>query len=378
MSGSLYVVAGELSGDAHAAGLLESLVERRPGLEIRGAGGPAMRKVAGEGIRDWVDDAAVMGVVEVLKHYSFFKRSFDEMLAEIREMKPGVLLLVDYPGFNFRFAAAVRRYLPQTRIVQYVCPQVWAWKKGRIPKMVELFDEVLCLLPFEPEIFEDTGLKTSFVGHPLVDELEAERIEATRDPKRVALLPGSREPEVEKLFPIMLDVVARMLADDPDLVFEVPAARPALRERMEALAAGRGFGASLQIRDGGAHELMQRAACGVVASGTATVEAAYYGLPYCLIYKLAWPTYLIARMVVKIEFIGLINILAKEEVIEEFIQSDADPCEVARSLERFLSSPEEVHGLQQRLAEVIALLGGAGAHERAAEAVDRWFEAAAE
>ncbi len=375
MSGSLYVVAGELSGDAHAAGLLEALLEIRPGLTVHGAGGPAMRKVAGDGIRDWLDDAAVMGIVEVLKHYSFFKRSFDEMLAEIRGLRPEVLLLVDYPGFNFRFAAAVRRELPRTRIVQYVCPQVWAWKKGRIPKMVELFDEVLCLLPFEPEIFEGTGLKASFVGHPLVDELEAERIEVDRDPGRVALLPGSREPEVEKLFPVMLDTAERMLGADPDLVFEVPAARPALRERLEAMAAAHGLGAAVEIRDGGAHGLMQRAACGVVASGTATVEAAYYGLPYCLVYKLAWPTYLIARMVVKIEHIGLVNILAKDEVVEEFIQSDADPCEVARSLQRFLSSPEEVAALQARLAETVALLGGTGAHRRAAEAVARWFAA---
>jgi lipid-A-disaccharide synthase len=295
------------------------------------------------------------------------------MLADIREMRPDVLLLVDYPGFNFRFAAAVREHLPETRIVQYVCPQVWAWKKGRIPKMVELFDEVLCLLPFEPEIFEGTGMKATFVGHPLVDELEAERIEVVRDPKRVALLPGSREPEVEKLFPVMLEAAERLVVADPGLTFEVPAARPALGQRMREMAEKTGFGGRLEITDGGAHGLMQRAACGVVASGTATVEAAYYGLPYCLVYKLAWPTYMIARMVVKIEHIGLINILAKDEVIEEFIQSDADPCQVARSLQRFLSSPGEVAELQARLAETVALLGGTGAHERAAGAVAAWF-----
>ncbi|BCX46612.1 lipid-A-disaccharide synthase [Haloferula helveola] len=373
MSGSLYVVAGEMSGDAHAAGLLESLIRLRPGLEVAGAGGAKMRAVAGERIRDWVEQAGVMGVVEVLKHYSFFKNSFEEMLGEIREMKPDVLLLVDYPGFNFRFAAAVRRHLPETRIIQYVCPQVWAWKKGRIPKMVELFDEVLCLLPFEPAIFEGTGLKATFVGHPLVDELEAERVSVERDPKVVALMPGSRAPEVEKLFPMMLETAERLYSQDDSLVFEVPAARPSLRARMEKMAEKIRLGDALVIRDGGAHELMQRAACGVVASGTATVEAGYYGLPYCLVYKLAWPTYMIAKMVVKIRFIGLINILADDAVIEEFIQSDADPCEVARTLECFLCQPDEVEALQKRLAETVALLGGTGAHERAAGAVNRWF-----
>lgn len=373
MSESLYVVAGELSGDAHAAGLLGALRARCPELVVRGAGGPAMRAVAGEGIRDWVDQAAVMGVVEVLKHYRFFKRSFDRMLAEVCGMRPEVLLLVDYPGFNLRFAAAVRRELPRTRIVQYVCPQVWAWKKGRIPKMVGLFDEVLCLLPFEPAIFAGTGLKATFIGHPLVDELEAGRMVVARDPRRVALLPGSRLPEVEKLFPVMLETADRLLAVDPGLVFEVPAARPALRERMEEMASGQRLGAALEIRDGGAHSLMQRAACGVVASGTATVEAAYYGLPYCLVYRLAWPTYLIARMVVKIRHIGLINILAGEEVVEEFIQSDADPCHVAAALRRFLSTPDEVAALQSKLAGTVALLGGEGAHGRAAAAVEAWF-----
>ena len=189
MSDTLYVIAGEMSGDAHAAGLLRELRTLRPGLEIRGVGGPKMQEVAGEGIRDWLDQAAVMGIVEVLKHYKWFKARFYEMLEEIKLMKPKVLLLVDYPGFNFRFAAAVRKELPETKIVQYVCPQVWAWKKGRIPKMVELFDEVLCLLPFEEKIFEDTKLKTNFVGHPLVDELEEERIEdAERDPNLIALM----------------------------------------------------------------------------------------------------------------------------------------------------------------------------------------------
>ena len=375
MSGSLYVVAGEMSGDAHAAGLLEALLELRPGLKVAGAGGPKMRAVAGEEIRNWVDQAAVMGIVEVLKHYSFFKRSFDEMLAEVKAQRPEVLLLVDYPGFNFRFAGAVRRELPCTKIVQYVCPQVWAWKKGRIPKMVELFDEVLCLLPFEPEIFDGTGLKTSFVGHPLVDELEEARVNGEREPDLVALMPGSREPEVEKLFPMMLETAVRLRSDRSELRFAVPAANAKLKARIGELAEAARMGDALEILDGGAHELMQRAACGVVASGTATVEAGYYGLPYCLVYKLAWPTYLIARMVVKIEHVGLVNILAGEEVVKEFIQSEADPCHVSQELGRFLEDPLEVQALQRKLATTLEKLGGVGAHRRAAEAVNAWFPA---
>lgn len=376
MSGRLYVIAGEMSGDAHAAGLLRELLALRPGLEIRGAGGPKMREVAGEGVRDWIDRAAVMGVVEVLKHYSFFKQSFEEMRAEVREWKPDVVLLVDYPGFNLRFADAVRHELPQTRIVQYVCPQVWAWKKGRIPKMAAVLDEVLCLLPFEPEVFAGSGLKATFAGNPIIDELTHERTgsgEIARDPGLVALLPGSRLPEVEKLFPMMLETAERLLLRRPELRFAVPAANAKLASRIREMAAALRLGDALEIRDGGAHRLMQEAACGVVASGTATVEAAFFGLPYCLVYKLAWPTYVIARMVVKIDHIGLINILAGETVVEEFIQSEADPCHVSRELERLLTKPDEVAALQKRLAEVIASLGGTGAHRKAAEAVAAWL-----
>ncbi|MBB5353617.1 lipid-A-disaccharide synthase [Haloferula luteola] len=373
MNGRLYVVAGEMSGDMHAAGLLRALITLMPGLEVRGAGGPVMQEVAGSGVHDWLDQAAVMGVVEVLKHYRFFKDSFERMLSEVKAWQPDVLLLVDYPGFNLRFAAAVRKELPQVKIVQYVCPQVWAWKKGRIPKMAAVLDEVLCLLPFEPKVFEGSGLKASFAGHPIIDELSEEHLGLSRNPSLVALLPGSRVPEVEKLFPLMLGTAERMLQSRPELQFAVPAANARLATRIRELAAGSGLGAALEVRDGGAHRLMQEAACGVVASGTATVEAAFFGLPYCLVYRLAWPTYLIAKMVVKIEHIGLINILAGETVIEEFIQSDAEPCSVSQELERMLDHPEEVVLLQARLAEVIATLGGTGAHEKAAQAVARWF-----
>ena len=376
MSGRLYVVAGEMSGDTHAAGLLEALQEMRPGLEVRGAGGPRMRVAAGAGIHDWLDQAAVMGVVEVLKHYAFFKASFERMLAEVKAWRPDVLLLVDYPGFNLRFANAVRRELPGTRIVQYVCPQVWAWKKGRIPRMAAVLDEVLCLLPFEPQVFDGSGLKATFVGHPLIDELSGERGEILRRPDLVALLPGSRRPEIEKLLPAMLDAAGRLRIRRPELRFAIPAATPALATLIRGMAENSGLDEVLEIRDGGAHRLMQEAGTGVVASGTATVEAAFFGLPYCLVYKLAWPTYLVARMVVKIEHIGLINILARETVVEELIQSDADGCNIAAAIEGFLNHPAKVAALQERLAEVVATLGGTGAHRKAAAAVSSWFEKA--
>ncbi len=378
MAGRVYVVAGELSGDAHGAGLLRSLRHLHPGLEIAGAGGPEMQAVGGPRVRDWVEDAAVVGLWEVLKRYKWFKSRFDEMLAEFREMRPEVLLLIDYPGFNLRFAEAVKTEFPETRIVYYISPQVWAWNKGRIPKMVRLLDEMLCLFPFEKPIFEDAGLKTTFVGHPLVDELEEHRIPGVKaDDSLVGLFPGSREREVARLFPMMIETAKALREKRPGLRFEAPAASPKLAVMMRSMVANARVGSLIQVTDGGSHSLMQRAICGVIASGTATLEAACFGLPYCLVYKVAWPTFIAGSLLVKLEHIGLVNILADEEVVEEFIQADAEPISVSRALDRFLDEPHHRERVREGLSQTAAKLGGPGAHERAAQAVDFWLRSQA-
>lgn len=369
----IYVVAGEMSGDAHAAGLLRELKGIYPDLEIHGVGGPEMKALSDSSVKDWVEDAAVMGVVEVLKRYGWFKERFTEMREEIRELKPDALLLVDYPGFNLRFSAAVRRELPETKQVYYVSPQVWAWNKRRIPKMVELLDEMLCLFPFEKPIFENAGLKTTHVGHPLVDELAGERIEGERDAKLIGLFPGSREREIAKLFPMMIETAVALRLWRDDLKFSVPAATPKLVETMRGMIKKAGAEEWITLTDGGSHELMQRAACGVVASGTATLEAATYGLPYCLVYRMAWITFCLGKMLVKIKYIGLVNILAGEKVIEEFIQADAAAPEVSAWVRDILTNDAQREALTDRLGEISAKLGEPGTHRRAAERVAAWL-----
>ena len=374
MSKRIYVIAGELSGDAHGAGLLISLKKMVPDLSIYGVGGPEIAEISGSETRDWVEDAAVMGVWEVLKRYDWFKERFTEMLDELICLQPDVLLLIDYPGFNLRFAAAVRRECPKTRIIYYISPQVWAWNKGRIPKMVGMLDEMLCLFPFEQPIFQNAGLKTTFVGHPLVDELEEKRIvNAVRDDQLVGLFPGSREREIARLFPMMIESAKRLKSWRTDLKFEVPAASPKLAEQIRRLLAEAGAVDFIIVTSGGSHSLMQRACCAVIASGTATLEAAYYELPYCLVYRTAPLTFVLAKLLVKIKFIGLVNILAGESVVEEFIQARAEPTAVAASLQKFLASPTVREALRSRLAETAAKLGGNGAHQRAATAVAGWL-----
>ncbi len=367
----IYLISGEVSGDNHGAELMHALKSEIDGVVFSGAGGPKMKKVADSDLmRDWVEKAAVMGVVEVLRHYRWFKKQFYSMLEEIKQQKPDALVLIDYPGFNLRMAKAVRETLPMTKIIYYVSPQVWAWNKGRIPKMAAVLDKMLCILPFEKPLYENSGLETTFVGHPIVDELEENKVEVEREPNLVGLFPGSREREVSRLFPVMVDAARRMRNDNDSLVFEAPAASPTLADLMrKILAKSKINGDYVKITDGGSHKLMQRSSCGVIASGTATLEAAWYGLPYCLVYKIALPTYLLGKMLVKIDHIGLVNILAGKEVVEEFIQGEADPIRIKESLEKFIKDKEHTAKVKAEMAEAVSTLGETGCHARAAKEV---------
>jgi len=369
----IYLISGEVSGDTHGAELMRAIKSECNDVEFFGAGGSAMQLQADLPFRDWIERAAVMGVVEVLKHYPWFKKQFKSMLAEIQEIKPDALILIDYPGFNLRMAKAVKALLPDTKIIYYISPQVWAWNKGRIPKMAAILDKMLCVLPFEKPLYEDSGLSTSFVGHPIVDELVENKIDVERDENLIGLFPGSREREVAKLFPVMVEAARRMHNDNENLRFQAPAANQKLAEQMKKIIAKnklRGDYITVISRvNGGSHRLMQSAHCGVIASGTATLEAAWYGLPYCLVYKIALPTYLLGKMLVKIEHIGLVNILAGKKVVDEFIQGEADPIHIKEALEKFISDSEYTALVKSEMAKAVSLLGEPGCHVRAAKEV---------
>ncbi|MFT6794022.1 MAG: lipid-A-disaccharide synthase [Rubritalea sp.] len=373
----IYLISGEVSGDTHGAELMHAIQSElsKVDLEVEffGYGGPEMRQAGGGDIRDWIEKAAVMGIVEVLKHYRWFKKQFHSMLDELKQIQPDALILIDYPGFNLRMAKAVRKALPATKIIYYVSPQVWAWNKGRIPKMAAILDKMLCILPFEKPLYENSGLSTTFVGHPVVDELVENKIDVNRDPNLIGLFPGSREREISRLFPVMLDAARRMRNENENLRFQAPAATEKLAELMQKIIdKAKLTGDYIQITsrsDGGSHKLMQQAHCGVIASGTATLEAAWYGLPYCLVYKIAFPTYLLGKMLVKIEHIGLVNILAGKKVVDEFIQGEADPVQIKEALELFITDPIHTAKVRSEMKEAVSQLGDPGCHLRAAKEV---------
>ncbi len=330
-----------------------------------------MKALAGEGLEDWIEEAGVVGLWEVLKKYGYFVRQRDRVLAEIERLRPAAVVLVDYPGFNLRLAASLRkRYGRALRIVYYISPQVWAWNRGRIPRMAKLLDLMLCIFPFEPSLYEPAGLKSVFVGHPLIDSLAAEPSQ-TREATLVGLFPGSRQREVHKIFPVMLAAARIMQREKPDLRFATAAPSERMARELAALRAGAGWSeAECPVGVGDARRLMGRSAVGMVASGTATVEAASLGMPLVIVYKVAPLTYWVGRAVVRVPFLGMINLLANREIAREFLQGEARPEAIATETLRLLNDAGTARWQQiNDLREVVERLGGGGAAERAADAI---------
>jgi lipid-A-disaccharide synthase len=333
----LYFVAGEASGDNHGAELMRALRDRDSRLRFFGRGGPKMRALAGEEFRDWIDEAAVVGLWEVLKRYGFFRREFDSTICEIAALKPDAVILIDYPGFNLRLARALRKQDPAFKIIYYVSPQVWAWNQRRVNSMARSIDLMLCIFPFEPQFYERAGLRAFFVGHPMAS-LRPGR-EDERDRNLVALFPGSRQREVNKVLPIMLAAADRLLRSHPQLRFEIAAASDSLAVSIRS--AIKNNAEKFSIRVGQARDLMMQAGVGMIASGTATLEAALSRLPFVLIYRVAWLTYFAARLVVKVKWLGMPNVLANREIVSEFIQHRARPAQITRAVIRLLDDENE-------------------------------------
>ncbi len=421
-----YVVAGEASGDSRGVELMRALREMRPDIEFLGAGGREMRAFAGDAIFDWADEA-VVGLWDVLKKYGYFRSQFHRMLAEIEAAKPDALITIDYPGFNMRLAKEAKRRMPKLRTIHYISPQVWAWHRGRIPKMAKFLDLMLCLFPFELPLYADAGLRAVCVGHPLLDSLEAKRIpkpaptsaaephssasvEKTAQPKKhkhpaqtelsfegqsqldrlererqrewelmrqdgrditlIAMLPGSRMKEVRRIFPIMVRVAEELGIRWKEIRFEAAAASEVIAGEMRRILEPYSFDPGfITITIGSAHELMQRAGAGMVCSGTATLESTFFGLPMVILYKVAWLTWFVGKRLVKIPWLGLPNVLAGREIIREFLQDAAQPEPIIAELSLLLNCSENREDQQRAQREVIASLGERGAARRAAEAI---------
>jgi lipid-A-disaccharide synthase len=363
---TIYFVAGEVSADNHGAALMRSLRVLDPELKFIGRGGPQMQEVAGAQFKNWIGDAAVLGLWEVLRKYGYFREQFRQTLNEIQQSKPDAVVLIDYPGFNLRLARAVRRQSQGHKTIYYISPQVWAWNRGRIKRMAHFIDLMLCIFPFETDLYAASGLRAVFVGHPMIERLETQKIDTHRDQNLIGLFPGSRSREVRKIFPVMIQAARRLLQFNPTLRFQVAAASEELAHEISEQLADR---QAIEITVGQTATIMQRAFVGMVASGSATLEAAYYGMPFVLIYKVAWPTYVAARLVVNVDFLGMPNLLAGKEVVPEFIQHEAKPDAILKAVRLLMDHSPARDRMISDFVATTSKLGGTGASERAAQAI---------
>ncbi len=359
-----------MSGDLHASKVVQAVKARMPESTFWGIGGDNLQ-AEGVELLQHTDRMSVMGLVEVLKQYSFFKAVLKQVLDEVDKRKPDAALLVDYPGFNLRLAAELKKR--GVKVYYYISPKVWAWNKKRIPKMAKVIDRLMVIFPFEVDVFKDTHLQVDFVGNPLVAQID-EMLSGDgtflpwQSERRVALLPGSRRQEIERILPTMLNAAKNLESQIPDLSFMI--ATP--NKRIETTVNEQIFQcldkpARLDVICGNARELMRQAEAAIVTSGTATLETALIGTPHILVYKTSAFTYWFARSVVKIAHIGLVNIVAGRMVCPELIQQQATPESLAFETAKLMSDTPERRAMLEGYAEVRQLLGVKPASDNVAE-----------
>jgi lipid-A-disaccharide synthase len=356
----LAMVAGEASGDLLASLLLGGVRARWSQAATFGIGGPRM---TAQGFQAWwpSDKLAVRGYFEVLRHYREIAGIRNALAERLLQRRPDAFIGVDAPDFNLGLAQRLRE--AGQRTIQFVCPSIWAWRAGRVKKIARAVDHVLCLFPFEPEILARGGVAATFVGHPLADEIPLQPPRAASrsalgladSDTVVAVLPGSRRSEIEAIAPLFLQAASCLHAQRPGLRYLLPASH-GLRAMLEPMVARLAADVPLTLLDGRSHEVL--AACDVtlIASGTATLEAALFKRPMVIAYRMdAWSYQIMNRMRLQ-PWIGLPNILCREFVVPELLQGDATPDALALSLVQWLDSPQRCEAVSARFLEIHQLL----------------------
>lgn len=363
----VFLVAGEDSGDNLGAALLEELRSRDPGLEAVGLGGARM-EAAGCRILYRLSGLSVMWFSQVFRRAALFYRIFRSTLRWIETERPDLVVLIDFPGFNLRLARRLRRR--GVRVVYYVSPQVWAWAPGRVRSIALTVDRMLVLFPFEKKIYEEAGVPVEYVGHPIFDALEAEgRPEGEPAGRVVGILPGSRLQEVRLGLPVMITAAKRVAAEIPGLEFEVSCARDAFRPTIDRILARAGL--AVRIVTGSARSILRRAEFCFMTSGSGTLECMYYETPMVILYRVSLPAYLLSRLLRTSRYIGMVNVLAGEEIVPEFLDYRDRSDAIAREALRLVRPGPERKRCIASLSDLRAATVERGAAGRAAEAILR-------
>jgi lipid-A-disaccharide synthase len=362
---------GEASGDLYAGALVEALRARVPEIDVFGLGGDRFKAAGGRLVADF-HGIAVTGLLEAVRilpdSYALYRR----LVNAARTERPDVLVLIDFPDFNFRLMAAVKRL--GVPVVYYVSPQLWAWRPGRIQTMKALVDLVLPIFPFEERLYRAEGVDVTFVGHPLVElvDVRESREQLTArldlDPARpiVSLLPGSRPNELHRIVPVLAAAVPRIASAVVGTQFLVARA-PNLPDSF--FLPFQGSGAPVRIVEGATDDVLAASDAVITASGTATVQTALHGKPMVVVYRLSPVTYKLGKPLVRVSMYSMVNLVAGARIVEELIQDRCTPENVAREAVDLLTNPERVADMKEQLAIVRDKLGGIGASGRAADAI---------
>jgi lipid-A-disaccharide synthase len=365
-----YIIAGESSGDLHASNLMKEISKRDKDALFRCWGGDRMQEAGGEIVKHY-RDLAFMGFIKVLLNIRTILANLRLCREDIQNYKPDAVILVDYPGFNLRIAKFARQ--SGFRVFYYISPQVWAWKKSRVRKIKEYVERMLVILPFEKDFYNRYGYEVDFVGHPLLDSIP-ERAESPDrktflennvmdDRPVVALLPGSRKQEIHT----MLNTMLKLVPDYPDHHFIIAGESSISKSFYDNIIGD----ARVHVVYKQLHDLLYNAEAALVTSGTATLETALTGTPEAVCYKASTLSYIVAKMIVDVEHISLVNLIMEKEVVKELVQFDFTPYRLKKELDRLLYDEDYLNDLQRNYQELKDRLGGPGASATAAELITK-------
>jgi len=371
---NLFIIAGENSGDLHGSNLVRQLLELDPELRIHGFGGEQMKQAGVNLLANIVDRLAIIGFTGILRNAQRIFRLYRKACAFFDEHRPDAVILIDYPGFNFKIMKAARkRGIP---VIYYIMPQVWAWHRSRIYTLKEMTERLLVVFPFEKDLCESVGIKqVRYVGHPLLDVMNLtmtrrevfERFGFDPDKRLIGLLPGSRKSEIDRLLPTMLSAAERIQRALPDVQFCIPRASTIKSELIEYYISAADV--PVKVVDAFRYNVRSAMDFALVKSGTSTLETAILDCPMVIIYKVSYLGWMIGKSVVKVPFIGLVNIIAGEMVVPELLQDEATPMNIADRAVEILSDPARMESIRFAMRAVKDKLGGPGASRRAAEEV---------
>ncbi len=373
----IIVIAGETSGDMHAAHLVREIQHLDPSITFSGLGGSKMQEADVELYHD-MTKIAVVGFVEVLKHYGTFRRIFYQTLKEIRQRRPAAVVLVDYPGFNLRLAKKIKKR--GIKVIYYISPQIWAWKKNRVYAIKKYVDKMLVLFEFEKEFYARFGMEVDFVGNPLIDDItvnvpKEQFLQKHRllDYKMtIGILPGSRQKEVDTLLPIMLKAAAILTREFPMIQFLIVKAptieQACIEGHIQNHETNPPQPLSLAIVEDMYDGINACQLC-MVASGTATLETAILQKPMVITYKTSFLTWALAKCFIKIPDIGLVNVVAQQRIVPECVQYQATGEHIAKKLKNMFTNEIRLTDIKSELLKVKRSLGDPGASRRAAEVI---------